>query len=75
MQGAASCQALPSGGEPAVGGCHKSSRARQSFHLSFRTDPKAFLPALSEEFPPVLSPLICVIFPLCLPGFQLEAKA
>lgn len=27
-----------------------------------------------EEFPPVLTPLTCFIFPLCLPGFQLKAK-
>lgn len=75
MQGAASCQALLAGEEPALGGCHKSSRTRQSFHPGFRTDPKVFLPGLSEEFPPPLTPLICFIFPpLCLPGFQLEAK-
>lgn len=63
MQGAASCQALLAGGEPGVGGCHKSSRTRQSFHLGFRTDPRVFLPGLSEEFPPLLTPLICFILP------------
>lgn len=74
MHGAASCQALLARGELGIGGCHKFSRARQSIHLSFRTDPKAFLSGLSEQFSPALTPLTCFIFTLCLPGFQLEAN-
>jgi len=68
MQGAASCQALLDGGESQV-------LQSQSFHLGFKTDPKAFLPGMSEEFSPGLTPLTCFIFLLCLPGFQLEAKS
>lgn len=68
MHGAASCQALLARGELGVEGCHKSSRARQSIHLSFRMDPKTFLSGLSEQFSPALTPLTCFIFTLWLPA-------
>lgn len=44
------------------------------FSPRFETDPITFLPRLSKEFSSVFTPLICFLFPLCLPGFQLEAK-
>lgn len=44
------------------------------FSPRFETDPITFLPRLSKEFSSVFTPLICFLFSLCLPGFQLEAK-
>lgn len=75
MQGAASCQALLAGGELGIGRCHKSSRARQSFHLSFKMEPKAFLPRLSEEFSPVLTATYLFHLPPLPSWLPAEAKA
>lgn len=40
----------------------------------FKADPQTCLPRLSKEFSSVLTPFICFLCLLCLPGFQLEAK-